>query len=80
MSNNKFQVNWQTNDGYAGGARPQSFKISADEIEDDMSDEDLSALYQEAVQSDFEQRVSASGENEAEFIEWAKEVLAERGK
>jgi len=77
---NKFMVNWQAYDGYAGGSRPQSFKISADEIEDGMDDEALMGLYEDAIQADFEQKVSAEGDNEAEFIEWAKGVIAGRDK
>lgn len=77
---NKFRVTWEADDGYAGGSAPQRFSISADDVPDDMDDEELRKWFWESVQEDFEQRVSAISQDEDEFVAWAKEVLIEREK
>ena len=51
-----------------------SFDIYSSEILDDMSDEELSSLYYDMVQGDFEQKVTAEAENLDEFLEWARKV------
>ena len=70
----KFTVKYQAADGYVGGKRPLSFDIYSSEILDDMSDEELSNLYYDMVQGDFEQKVTAEAENLDEFLEWARKV------
>lgn len=80
MPNEKFEARYQVADGYAGGSRPQHFKIRASDLEDDMDDEALERFYEEAVQGDFEQRICPDSERVSEFIAWAKEHLAERSK
>lgn len=74
----KFKGSYQVDDGYCGGSRPQSFTISADEIEDDMDDKDLENLYYEEMQDHFVQNISPVSDQVSEFIEWAKEQMAAR--
>lgn len=68
----KFKVKYQVADGYAGGARPQSFTVGTGWIEDDMTDQDLANALDELIQEDFEQRISWSGINYDDVLEWAK--------
>ena len=74
----KFNAKYSVDDGYAGASRPQHFHIDESEVEDDMDQQDLRMLYSEMVLEDVENKVSAYGENEEEFISWAKEVIASR--
>lgn len=74
----KFKVKYQAADGYVGKERPLYFHIDSSEVEDDMGDEELSELYYDMVQNDFEQKVSAEGENLDEFLEWARSVRDSR--
>ncbi len=73
-----FKAIYQADDGYCGGSRPQSFKISRDEIEDDMTRDDLTEMFEDMVQDDFEQKVRPSEGNYEEFIEWALEIIENR--
>lgn len=79
MSNSHF-VSWQAEDGYCGGARPQLTMISADEIEDEMTEKQLRELLESVIQDDFEQKVVASWNDteSANFLAWAREVQAAR--
>jgi hypothetical protein len=80
MSKEKFEARYKVEDGYAGGARPQYFKISADELDDEMTDEQLIEFYEDAVQADFEERISPGAERVDEFVAWAREQLAARSQ
>ena len=71
----EFEVAWEAEDGYVGGSRPHHFYISADELDEDMSDSDIKNLFWESVQCDFEQKVSPIPEDEDKFVEWAKEHI-----
>lgn len=74
----KFEVRYEVEDGYVGKSRPQFFKIDSSEIEDDMGDEELSELYHDMVQNDFDQKISPGGENLDEFLDWARSVRDSR--
>lgn len=80
MSEDRFEVTWETDDGYVGGSRPHHFNIQEDDLSDDETDTSLSALFQDMMQADFEQTVSPYSGDEEEFIEWAKQRLAERSQ
>ena len=56
----KFTIEWQVTDGYSGGARPQTFKFDTDDIEgwDELSEKEKNDYIQQAVQDDFEQKIS----------------------
>lgn len=74
----KFEVRYQAYDGYAGGARPQYFKVRADDIDPGSSDKELESLFWELLQEDFQQKVSPEPDNLGDFMAWAREV-AKRG-
>lgn len=75
---NQFEVTWEADDGYCGGSRPHSFHIRAEDIEEDMTEKELSDLFWDEVQNDFQQRVSPVSRDEDEFIAWAKEQIENR--
>jgi hypothetical protein len=70
----KFEVTWEADDGYAGGSAPHRFTISADDIEGDMTDAEIREWFWEAVQEDFNQRVSPTSEDENAFFVWVKKA------
>lgn len=75
---NGFKARYEVDDGYVGGARPQHVTIDESDIEEDMGEGELRELYQDYVEEDFRQRISAYGQNEDEFVAWAKQIIAER--
>lgn len=75
----KFQARYQVQDGYAGGARPKHFHISAEDLEDDMTtEEQLVEFYEGAVQDHYDEHVSPGAERVDEFVSWARAQLAAR--
>ena len=74
----KFKVKYQVHDGYVGKSRPLYFYISESDIEDDMDDSDITGLFDEMVNNDFENRIFPEGENIAEFMEWAYKIQESR--
>lgn len=75
MTDSKFKAAYQVADGYVGKARPRYFSISASDLEEDMSDEDLVNFFEEGMQDDFECNVFPEECNRNEFIEWARQQL-----
>ena len=76
--NDKFKVTYSNDDGYAGGSRPHSFAIQVQELDEELTEEELSSLFWESIRGDFEQRhLNLFSGSEAEFIAWAKEKIAE---
>ncbi len=74
-----FDVSYGNDDGYAGGDRPHSFEIDSSEIEDDMDAEQLKALFWERIEEDFRNHnLHLYSDQEAEFIDWAKEQIAQK--
>lgn len=51
------QIKWECDDGYAGGAAPQSFKLSDEEILDCDDADAAMQLIEDEIQRDFEQKV-----------------------
>jgi len=75
----KFQARYQVQDGYAGGARPKHFTISADDLEDGMTtEEQLVEFYENAVQDHYDEHVSPGSERVDEFVAWARAQLSAR--
>ena len=56
----KFIVEWQVSDGYSGRARPQTTEFDTDDIEgwDELSEKEKNRYIRQAVQDDFEQKIS----------------------
>jgi hypothetical protein len=73
-----FTIKYEIEDGYAGGARPQSFLVDEDSIEPDMTEQQIESLLYEMAQEDMLQKVSASVDNVDAFLDWAKGVAAKK--
>lgn len=73
-----FQGKYQAEDGYVGGSRPLYFPVFVDDIEDDMTDEQLEARYEELAYEHFLQNVHCHPYRLEEFKEWARKVISER--
>ena len=79
MSDNYFKGRYHVADGYVGGQRPQSFRVDEHELDDEMTDEQIVALYDEAADDHFQSHIFfPSVEREAEFIAWAREQINKR--
>jgi hypothetical protein len=74
----KFNGAYDINDGYAGKSRPQSFSVSADEIEDDMTEDAIRGLYASLAEADFQKRITVSVSREEAFVSWALEQIEAR--
>jgi len=74
------KVRWQASDGYAGGARPQTFTLDLDEMAENCETEDEALYYLEReVQDDFENKVSASITNQDEVLAaWRARTAGEK--
>lgn len=77
---NYFQGQYQVDDGYVGASRPQHFPVFMDDIEDDMTDDQLESLYEDLAYEHFLQNVSCITSRLGEFKVWAKKVMAERSE
>ena len=75
-----FQAQYQVEDGYVTGGRPQIFQIHAEEIEDDMTDEALEDFYASEVTRNFNdsEKIYPVPEKADQFVTWAKAQIAER--
>ena len=80
----RFEGEYEIDDGYCGGARPQYFTVDEQDIDDDMSDSDLEELYEEAAQEHFEEHfernISFHLHDVEGFVEWAKEIIREKSR
>jgi hypothetical protein len=52
------EVSWVVEDGYAGGARPQSTHVPDEELEECETVEEKKKLIEEYVQTDYESTIS----------------------
>lgn len=73
----KFKATYQVEDGYAGGSRPRHFDISADDIEDDMNEEDLKIMFDDLMYSDFNDNIYPYPVQRSrdEFVKWGLNIL-----
>ena len=80
LSENTFEAQYQVEDGYVTGGRPQRFQIHAEEIEDDMTDEALEDFYASEVTRNFNdsEKIYPVPEKANQFVTWAKAQIAER--
>jgi hypothetical protein len=74
----EFDIVYEVDDGYVCGFRPQYINIDDVYLEDDMDEYQLNELYDEIVEEDFRQNISAYGQNRERFIEWAKNTINKR--
>jgi hypothetical protein len=73
-----FEGCYEVADGYVGKRRPKFFKIYANQLDEDSSEEELEELYDELVEDHFRQNIFPSAERKEEFVQWAKEQIALR--
>lgn len=78
MADQDFTIEWEVEDGYAGGRRPQHTAVDADMLDDEMDDNELEELYNDIVVEEFMQNISGYGSNAEEFKTWAREALKAR--
>ena len=74
-----FKGQYVIEDGYVGGDRPQQFAVQAWELEDDMTDEQLEALYESVAEECFRENIGISVRKVDQFVAWAREQLNQRG-
>ena len=75
----KMKVRWQAEDGYVGGARPQSFNINIEDMAESCDTEQEARDYlEQEVREDFESKVTPCTSNEDEVI--AAWQAAKRGE
>lgn len=76
----KFTATWDVEDGYVNSGRSHSFYVSAFDLSEDMTDEEIVDLLNEQAEDHFRERVNYAlrAGTEAAFIAWAREQLAKR--
>lgn len=75
----EFTGRYEIDDGYAGGARrPQYFRIDADNLDDEMTDDDITALYHAQAIEAFHNNITCYAVDGNEFLAWAHEQIAAR--
>ena len=52
------KIEWEVEDGYCGGSRPQSTEVPDDELQECSSREEQELLVTEYIDHDFVQRIS----------------------
>lgn len=80
MTTKFFEATYYVADGYVGGDRPHYFKISPNDLEEDMTDEDLSELFEEFMLSHFAANIFPESTNCDSFISWARQQLSTRSR
>jgi len=80
LPENTFEAQYQVEDGYVTGARPQTFQIHAEDLEDNASDDALREFYDKAIGEDFRdsEKIYPSSRREDKFVAWAKAQIAKR--
>lgn len=83
LPENAFEAQYQVEDGYVAGERPQTFKIYAEDLEDledDPSDDALREFYDNEISAHYKdnENIGPSSRREDKFIAWAKAQIAER--
>lgn len=72
-----WEVIWQAEDGYAGGARPQYLDVSAEDFQDAETQEEVEASLAEMIDEDFNQNVSWSCEGLSDLAAQIFEAMKE---
>jgi hypothetical protein len=71
MASEKFRVEWDVEDGYVGGSRPQVLSVSLCEFDGD-SLEEIVQYIEQSIQDDFDEKVSWYSHN---YKEVAREIF-----
>lgn len=75
LPSNVFEAQYQVEDGYVTGGRPQTFEINAEDLPDDMdNDEALREFYDNEVSTDFQDsgKIYPQAQRVDQFVAWAK--------
>ncbi len=75
MSDN-FAARYELEDGYVGRGRTQTFRISADEVEAEMTENELKRLFYERAEEHRDQNIGIAPLNYEDFLVWAKGIQA----
>jgi hypothetical protein len=80
LPENTFEAQYQVEDGYVTGERPQTFQIYAEDLENDESHDALREFYSKAIDEDFKDsgKIYPSSRREDKFVAWARAQIAER--
>jgi hypothetical protein len=79
VSEDKFRVSWEADDGYAGGSRPHSFTVRADEVADfDDVDAAMEYLTRERLDEEFREKIRPYVSDAAKVRAWVESVFAAR--
>lgn len=70
----KFKIRYCVDDGYAGPSRPHYIIVPKSDIED-LEDDELLWFFNETIKENFEKEICPYGENQDEFIEWARNII-----
>ncbi len=74
----KIEVEWEVNDGYAGGSAPQTTTVLLSEFERDMTPEEVDTELGEMVQGDFETKITFDIQDREKIVQSIMEHLAAR--
>lgn len=77
------EVRYQIEDGYVGGARPQSFMLCEEDLFDgalDPTEEGVIDMLHDLVDNDMANKVSGSLRNKDAVVSWAMALIEERMK
>ena len=73
-----FEIQYSVSDGFVGNG-VKRFKFHAAELEEDMDDASVRECLYNAIQEHFVQNVFPTAKNTVQFLEWAREQIANRG-
>lgn len=78
MANDYFNCRYELEDGYVGGSRPQTFRVRAADLEDDVSDEALEQAFHAMAEEHRNENIGIASLNIDEFKQWARAQVASR--
>lgn len=61
---------------YPTSNMPMRFRVGLEDIDDDMSDDEIREIYQQACEEHFLQNVSCDYQKETAFVEWVRAQLS----
>lgn len=73
----KFKINWEAQDGYCGGARPQHTVVSADDFDPEQTLAQIKCDLYDIVEEDFRLKVTPGIENLHQIAEAIYAALQE---
>ena len=76
MSRDYFEIRYEICDGYIGGSRPQTVRVSADDVLGTPPDK-LNDVLWDIVHEDASQKIDYDIKNIDEAVEWAKARIAD---